>query len=468
MSRAGERFFTLSSVFSPCPSEEKEPGITTVDPADIRGLAPTFLVSVGGLPRSRSEDFSPLNAVEGDTTPGLHLFRWTWEPSLETLPLDAGPIQPPSLGGHGDLLGNGPQKRAQLTGKRDHDVMRVFPPCAELPRAFAQADLCLPTRVLDRLGEFFQAEWQVPTHVGRIALGPSTVDEGPTGMGMPGLREASLASALATGIFRRRQAQIIHEWSGVIEAGQVAELGDGGDRHRTLHPTEGLERIHHRAEPPGFDLLVECLGQPLEPFTVFGDRPDICWEDDVLCWGGTDHLAEPAQVSRAPGSPPCLPDIMPQQKGCEAKLGRLESVEGIFTSTAQVSNGFVCDRWDIDRRESTRAHQPRQLDGITTSSGDSVAGLLRNQGGGDDPAAVAFFGQRAIEPRAAGAGFIDKYQLFRLRLHLSDQLIDITLACPNGSQIGHLSAVILGDIRSGNRILVDIHAEEACARLGHG
>jgi hypothetical protein len=46
-------------------------------------------------------------------------------------------------------------------------------------------------------------------------------------MALPGLRDASLASALTTGIFRRRQAQIIHELSGVLEAGQVAECSDG-------------------------------------------------------------------------------------------------------------------------------------------------------------------------------------------------------------------------------------------------
>jgi len=51
---------------------------TTVDPADIRGLAPTFLASVGCLPRSRHEGFfQPLHAIEGDTKPGLRLCRCT-------------------------------------------------------------------------------------------------------------------------------------------------------------------------------------------------------------------------------------------------------------------------------------------------------------------------------------------------------------------------------------------------------
>ena len=51
--------------------------MTTVDHADIRGLATTLLASVGCLPRSRHEGFlPPHNAVEGYTTPGLRLFRW--------------------------------------------------------------------------------------------------------------------------------------------------------------------------------------------------------------------------------------------------------------------------------------------------------------------------------------------------------------------------------------------------------
>ncbi len=118
-----------------------------------------------------------------------------------------------------------------------------------------------------------------------------------------------------------------------------------------LHATEGLERVHHRAKPPGGDLFMEFLVKPLEPFGVLGDRSDICLEDDWLRWGGTDDLAEPAQMSWAPGGPTGIADIMPQQKRVQAKLGSLEIVERIFTRTAQVPNGFVCDRWDIDRRE---------------------------------------------------------------------------------------------------------------------
>ena len=143
----------------------------------------------------------------------------------------------------------------------------------------------------------------------------------------------------------------MHALSGVLEAGQVAEFRDGNHSHRNLHATEGLPRVYDGAEPPGGALLVAFLGQALEPVRVFGDRPDVFLEDDLLGGSGTDDLAQPAQVRRAPSGPTGIPNIMPQEKGFEAELGRLKIVERIFPRAAQVTTSFVLDRGDIDRRE---------------------------------------------------------------------------------------------------------------------
>jgi hypothetical protein len=110
---------------------------------------------------SRSEACDPLNAVEEDPAPGRRRFRWLWNlPGTLCRTLAAGTLSPPYLGGARDLLGHGPHTRAQLPGQRDHDVRRGCPPGAQLPRACAQADLGLPTRVLERGGELFQAAGQ--------------------------------------------------------------------------------------------------------------------------------------------------------------------------------------------------------------------------------------------------------------------------------------------------------------------
>lgn len=226
--------------------------------------------------------------------------------------------------------------------------MRVLPPCAALPSAFAQTSLGLPTHVLARRGELFAAELQVPTARGRGAIGPGAFYQGTTGRGLPGLRHASLASALAPGRFRRRQAPSMHAWAGAIAAGQVAECRDGRDRHGPLYATEGWPCCHDRAEPPRGDLLVEVRCQALEPVRVGGDRPDICWADEVLGGGGTDDRAQPAPGRRTPGGPAGIPAILPEQKGVEAALGRLEIVERLRSRAAPVTTRFGLGRGDLD------------------------------------------------------------------------------------------------------------------------
>jgi hypothetical protein len=159
---------------------------------------------------------------------------------------------------------------------------------------------------------------------------------------------------------------------------------------------------------------------------------------------------------------------MPQQKRFQAKLGRLEIVERIFTRAAQVTNGFVCDRWDIDRREIPRAHQPRQLDRVTTVGFHAVTGLFGNEGGRDDPADMALFRQRAIEPVATGSRFIDEDQVFGFCLQLAHELINVAWPSANGPKVDDFSVVIFGDIGHGDGVLMDIQPHIECARVIHG
>jgi hypothetical protein len=108
------------------------------------------------------------------------------------------------------------------------------------------------------------------------------------------------------------------------------------------------------------------------------------------------------------------------------------------------------------------------LDGIPTIRFDTVAGLLRDQGRGDDPAAVAFWGQLAIEPIAAGAGFIDKDELLALGLQVPDEPVDITLPGPDRTQIDDFGMVFLGHVSDGDGLFMDIQTDIERARLVHG
>jgi hypothetical protein len=57
------------------------------------------------------------------------------------------------LGDHGDLFGNGPHKGHQFPGDGHHDLIGVFPSCAQLSVALAEPYWCLPADILDGFGE---------------------------------------------------------------------------------------------------------------------------------------------------------------------------------------------------------------------------------------------------------------------------------------------------------------------------
>jgi hypothetical protein len=278
----------------------------------------------------------------------------------------------------------------------------------------------------------------------------------------------ALAALLAGGIFRRNQAHKLHELPWAFKPCQVPHFGHQGDGHRALHPPQGLESFDYRIQTPGFDMIVQFLFETLETFAVFIDCAAIFLEDDLLHRHGTDDLREPPQVGRAPSGSAGVTDIVSEQKGFEAKLGVFQITEGIFPRTGEITNGFILDFGDIDRGEISRARQAGQLHGIPTVGFDPVAGLFRDQRGGHDPAGVAFFHQVPGEPVAIRAGLIDENPVLRLGLHLTDELINVTLAGANGAEVHDLGAVILRHVGHGNRVFVDIRTDEECATLGPG
>ena len=148
--------------------------------------------------------------------------------------------------------------------------------------------------------------------------------------------------------------------------------------------------------------------------------------------------------------------------------GRLELVERLFPRTAQVTHRGVLDRWDLDGRELPGAPQARPWEGLTTIRCDPVAGLLREHGRGDDPAAVACWGPIARAPRAAGAGCLDQDARLALGRQWPDELVEITRPGPDRAQSEDFRALCLGDISDRHGRLMDIHSAVARARLRHG
>ena len=76
--------------------------------------------------------------------------------------------------------------------------------------------------------------------------------------------------------------------------------------------------------------------------------------DDVLRWGGTAHLREPSQVSRAPIGPAHVPAIVSEQKGFETICGVCEIADSIFPRTGKITNSFLFHLREIDSSEISR------------------------------------------------------------------------------------------------------------------
>jgi hypothetical protein len=149
-------------------------------------------------------------------------------------------------------------------------------------------------------------------------------------------------------------------------------------------------------------------------------------------------------------------------------LGRLEIGDGIFPRPAEGAAGVIFDVGDIDRGESTWAHQPGELDGIPTVGRHAVASFVRNQWGGDAPAELAFFRQRALEPRATWPGFRDDDEGCGLGWQVAEKRVEVTVAGTEGPEGDDRGVVVFGNVSDGHRVLVDIHADVQCARLVHG
>ena len=167
------------------------------------------LLSVGWLPPSvppsgacrclgSSVLYQPLNAVEGDTTPGLRRCRCPWGNLLSAW------LPRPYLSGlrsYGDLSGNSPQESRPLTGHGHGHHIGVLASCHEAPVTVTQPHVRFPTDVLEDLGWCFESQWHMSADLRGIAVGPGAFHERSSGMSIPSFGDRALVASLPGGIF---------------------------------------------------------------------------------------------------------------------------------------------------------------------------------------------------------------------------------------------------------------------------
>jgi hypothetical protein len=133
--------------------------------------------------------------------------------------------------------------------------------------------------------------------------------------------------------------------------------------------------------------------------------------------------------------------------------------DGIFTHAGEVTDRLVLYRWDIDRGQITRTHQPGELGGVPSIGREAVARFVRHQGGGHDPTPPLLAAEIAIEPVPAGPSFVDKDELFRFRGQGADKLVNVALAGADTSQEDDLGVPRLTGISDSDGLLVHIQSD---------
>src|SRR5207249_1594089 len=239
------------------------------------------------------------------------------------------------LSGDGNLPGDGPHEGGEFAGDGRHGDVGVLAARNQPAVAFAEAYLSFPGDVLDGLGEFFQSLLDGFGDLGGEAVGPGSFDEGASGVTVSGFGDGAEAALVSRGVLAGREAEVGGELAGGVEAGEVADLGEGSDRDGILDAAKRLEGRDEGRETPRGDLLGDHGRDASQSLDELRDGAPIFLEDDLLGRGGADDLGEVTKVGVAPVGLSGVVDAEAEEEGLETELGGFEVLEGILAGPGE-------------------------------------------------------------------------------------------------------------------------------------
>ncbi len=208
------------------------------------------------------------------------------------------------LRGDRHLLGDRPHEGEHLARDGGDDDVGVLAAGDQPAVALAQPHLRLPGDVLGDLRELLDAlagcaPKSSPDSDRPRRLRPARAAR----VAVAGLRDAAEPALLAAGVLGRDQPDERGELARVVEAREVAELGDDGDGDVPLHAAQRLQRLDDRAEPPRRRELDEFVLEARDTLDLLVDGAQRFLEDDLLRRGRADDLRQIAQVRVVPVGP---------------------------------------------------------------------------------------------------------------------------------------------------------------------
>ena len=173
------------------------------------------------------------------------------------------------------------------------------------------------------------------------------------------------------------------------EADKVADLGNDHHGGYDLEAAEGHEGIDDGFVGPGLAEEHHVGVEPLDAFEELLDLQESLFENDAV--GGKLELevSQEAPVHARPVGLARVVDAEAAEQGEHAGAGAPEVVMGIDTSTAEIADGLVGLIRNTYGGQLSGAVETGELAGVLFIGFDLVAGLGRDQRGGNHGAGHA-------------------------------------------------------------------------------
>src|SRR6202020_1755110 len=159
------------------------------------------------------------------------------------------------------LACNRPEKSRHLP--RDcgrHDDLGLA--CRREPAiAGTEPDLRFPGDVADDLWKSLEPVVQLTADAGLHSIGPSPFDQDTPCKRVTSLGDAAAADCCPARMLGRRQTKVGHHLARIVEADEIAHLGNDGDSRHEGHATHGLKRLNDRRHGPSWNQILDLLRQ---------------------------------------------------------------------------------------------------------------------------------------------------------------------------------------------------------------
>lgn len=127
----------------------------------------------------------------------------------------------------------------------------------------------------------------------------------------------------------------------MIEASDVAHLGDEAHGGHKGDPAQRLERVYHGRPPPGRRQLPELLGEPLDAAFGFVDRVAVLLQRHVLRGERETEIRQPPAIGAGPSRAPRVAVPLPEEKRLQPMLRLRRQADRVLARAAQIAQGFI-------------------------------------------------------------------------------------------------------------------------------